>query len=230
MFIKKIFGLILAAMLLVLPQSVSAEKTDWFDRGYNFRSIRTVIVFDAAFRPGTDYGGSIEARNLQDTYLQNSRKLKCNVLTEADARQELAYRLGINFNMMSYEQARQVIAQNAYQIADAWVTGIVDNLNHSYYIQPARTVWEQKRETRRYYDAWGNRHEETYYVQVPVTYPPRRVDTTSIQMTLELHEARGGALIFARKDVRDREDYHAESGMFGRITNSFFEDVGKKIR
>ncbi len=230
MFIKKFFGLMLAAMLLVLPQTVSAEKTDWFDRSYNFHGIRTVIVFDAAFRPGTDYGGSIEARNLQDSFAQNSSKLKCNVLTEAEARRELAYRLGINFNMMSYEQSRQVIMQNAYQIADAWVTGVVDNLDHSYYVQPARTVWEQRRETRKYYDRWGNRREETYYVQVPVTYPPRRVDTTSIQMTLEMYEARNGALIFARKDVRDREDYHAEKGMFGRIANSFFEDVGKKIR
>ena len=230
MFIKKFFGLMLAAMLLVLPQTVSAEKTDWFDRSYNFRNIRTVIVFDTAFRPGTDYGGSIEARNLQDSFAQNSSKLKCNVLTEAEARRELAYRLGINFNMMSYEQSRQVIMQNAYQIADAWVTGVVDNLDHSYYVQPARTVWEQRRETRKYYDRWGNRREETYYVQVPVTYPPRRVDTTSIQMTLEMYEARNGALIFARKDVRDREDYHAEKGMFGRIANSFFEDVGKKIR
>ena len=228
--VKKFFSLMLAATLLLMTATVSAEKTDWFDRAYNFRNIRTIIVFDAAFRPGADYGGSIEARNLQDTFAQNSRKLKCNVLTEADARRELAYRLGINFNAMSYEQARQVVMQNAYQIADAWITGTVDNLGHSFYIQPAHTVWEQRRETRRYYDAWGNRREETYYVQVPVTYPPRRVDTTSIQMTLELHEARSGALIFARKDVRDREDYHAEKGMFGRITNSFFEDVGKKIR
>ncbi|MBQ7453867.1 MAG: hypothetical protein IJS69_02265, partial [Selenomonadaceae bacterium] len=68
------------------------------------------------------------------------------------------------------------------------------------------------------------------YVQVPVTYPPRRVDVSSIQMTLQMFEARNGSLIFARKDVRDREDYQAQKGMFGRITNSFFEDVGKKIR
>ena len=37
-------------------------------------------------------------------------------------------------------------------------------------------------------------------------------------------------MIFARKDVRDREDFQAQKGMFGRICNSFFEDFGKKIR
>ena len=230
MSVRKIFGVMILLAMLILPQTVSAEKTDWYDRGYNFHNIRTVIVFDPTFAYGLNYGGSVEVRNLQDSVVQNSRKLKCNVITEAQARQTLSYQLGMDLNRMPYEQARQYIAQNAYRIADAWVTANVDNLDNTYYVQPARTVWEQKRETRTYYDSWGHRREETYYVQVPVTYPPRRVDTTSIQMTLELYEARGGALIFARKDVRDREDYHAEKGMFGRIANSFFEDVGKKIR
>jgi hypothetical protein len=49
-------------------------------------------------------------------------------------------------------------------------------------------------------------------------------------MTMQVCEARNGEAVFARKDVRDRQDYQAQKGMFGRITNSFFEDVGKKIR
>lgn len=230
MFIKKIFGVMLAAMLLILPQTVSAEKVDWFDRGFNFRNIRTVIVFDPTVAYGMNYGGSVDMRNMQDTYAQNARKLKCNVITEAQARQELGYQLGMNLNAMSYEQARQLIMQNAYRIADAWVTTNIDNLDHTYYVEPARTVWEQRRQTRVYRDSWGNRQEEVYYVQVPVTYPPRRVDRTSLQVTLEMREARNGSVIFTRKDVRDRDDYYAEKGMFGRITNSFFEDAGKKIR
>ena len=67
-------------------------------------------------------------------------------------------------------------------------------------------------------------------MQVPVTYPPRRVDISTIEMTLQAYETRRGAMIFARRDVRDREDYQAQAGMYGRITNSFFEDLGKKIR
>ena len=233
MFIKKFFGVILLLTMIILPQTVSAEKTDWFERSYNFRNIRSVILFDATFSSGLDYGGSIALRNLQDTYVPNSRKLKCNIITEAQARRTIGYQLGMDLESLAYSnpgQARQIIMQNAYRIADAWVTANADNWENSSYVIPARTVWEQKRETRSYYDAWGHRREETYYVQVPVTYPPRRVDVSSIQMTLQLYEARTGSLIFARKDVRDREDYQAQKGMFGRITNSFFEDVGKKIR
>jgi hypothetical protein len=63
-----------------------------------------------------------------------------------------------------------------------------------------------------------------------VTYPPRRVDVSTIEMTLKVYESRSGMEIFSRRDVRDREDFQAQKGMYGRICNSFFEDVGKKIR
>ena len=221
--------MLLLAMLAV-STNASAEKTDWYDRGFNFRAIRTVIVLDMTATPGIDYGGSIALRSMQETFLRDASKLRCNIISEAQARQMLSYQLGMNLNAMSYEQARHVIIGNAYRIADAWIVGNIDNLANTYYVEPARTVWEQKKETRTYYDAWGVRREESYYVQVPVTYPPRRVDTTSIQVSMEVHEARGGAPIFARKDVRDREDYQAQSGMFGRISNSFFEDVAKRMR
>jgi len=228
-FIKKIFGAVIVLALIALPHTADAEKTDWFDRGFNFHNIRSVILFDAT----GNYGGSIEQRNMQDTYVENARKLKCNIITEAQARRTIGYQLGMDLDLLARSNplhVQQLIMQNANRIADAWVTANVDNLDHSYYIEPARTVWESRRQTRTWRDRHGNRQEETYYVQVPVTYPPRRVDNTSIQMTLQMFEARSGSMIFARKDVRDRQDYQAEKGMFGRITNSFFEDVGKKIR
>lgn len=233
MLIKKFFGVMLLLAMLVLPQTVSAEKTDWYDRSYNFRNIRSVIVFNMTFNNGLDYGGSIALRNLQDTYFQNARKLKCNIITEDQARRTIGYQLGMNLDSLAYSnplQVQQIIMQNAYRIADGWVTANVDSWYDDSYVIPERTVWEQKRESRVYYDAWGNRREETYYIQIPVTYPPRRVYTSSIQMTMQLFDARRGTAVFARKDVRDREDYQAQKGMFGRITNSFFEDAGNKIR
>ena len=233
MLIKKFFGVILLLAMLTLPQNVSAEKTDWFDRNFNFRNLRTIIVFDVTASPGVNYGGSVVYRNMQDTLYQNAKKLKCNVITESQAYRTLGYQLGMNLESIAYSnplQARQIVMQNAYQIADAWILSNVDRLANDYYIEPERTVWEQKKETRRYYDRHGNRREETYYIQVPVTYPPRRVDISTLEMTMQVYEARRGDMIFARRDVRDRQDYQAQAGMYGRITNSFFEDVGKKIR
>ena len=228
--LRKIFGAILLLAIIALPLNVNAEKTDWSDRNFNFRSIRTVIVLDATVSPGADYGGATVLRNLQETFIDNSRKLKCNVITEAQARQELSYHLRTDLNRMSYEQARHVIIDNAYRIADAWILANVDSWYDNSYMTPERTVWEQRKETRTYRDRFGHLREETYYVQVPVHYPPRRVDVSTIQMTLQLYDARGGQVIFERRDVRDRQDYQAQRGMFSRICNSFFEDVGKKIR
>ena len=233
MFIKKFFGAMILLAIMALPQTVNATKTDWFDKNFNFRNIKSVIIFDTTFARGSENVGSIEQRNLQDTCLEKARKLKCNIITEEQARRTIGYQLGMDLDLMARSnplQVQQLIMQNASRIADAWVTVNVDNMENTYYVEPAHTVWESRRETRTYRDSWGNRHEETYYIQVPVTYPPRRVDVTSIQMTLQLFEARRGDMIFARKDVRDREDYQAQKGMFGRITNSFFEDVGNKIR
>ncbi len=234
MFIKKFFGVILLLAMMSLPQSVSAEKTDWFDRNFNFRNIRTIIVFEVTSNPNMGYGDPITRRNLQDNFVQNAQKnLRCNVMTEAEARRALSYQLNMDLDSLNYSnptQARYVIMQNAYRIADAWVTANVDAWDDRSYVKPGYTVWEQRRETRVYRDRHGNRREETYYIQVPVTYPPQRVDISTIQMTMQVYESRRGEMIFARKDVRDREDYQAQKGMFGRIGNSFFEDFGKKIR
>ena len=234
MFIKKIFGALLLLAILTLPQNVFAEKTDYTDRNYYFRNIRAVIVLDATVSPGVDVGGTIAVLNIQEKFREDAfKKLNCRIYTEAQARQLLSAQVGMNLEALAYSnplQARQIVQQNAYQIADAWIFANVDAWGNTTYIEPERTVWETRRETRRYYDRWGQLREESYNVQVPVTYPPRRVDISTVQVSLQVYDARTGAMVFARKDVRDREDYSAQSGMFGRISNSFYEDLAKKIR
>ena len=230
---KKIFGVMMLLAIMLVPQSVSATKDDWFDKNFYFRNVKTVIVFDVSVSPGVDYGGTIALRNMQDTFLDNSRKLKCTVITEAQAYRTLSRQLGMNLEDIAYSNplhARQIVMQNAYRIADAWVIGNVDTIANNFYVEPERTVWESKKETYYYRDRYGNRREETRYIQVPVTYPPRRVDVSTIEMTMQMYEARRGDLVFARKDARDRNDFQAQKGMFGRMCNSFFEDLGKKIR
>ena len=232
MFIKKIFSVLLLLTVLILPQTVFAEKTDWFDRSFGFRNIHRVIVFDLTANRGTDYGGNIAWRNMQDIFAQSTSKMRCQVVTEAQARREIGYRTGIDLESLNFSnpmEARRVIMENAYTIADAWVISNLDTWGTTSYVIPEHTEWESKRETRTYYDRHGKRREEVYYVQVPVTYPPRRVEVLTVQVTFQAFEARRGDMIFARKDVRDREDY-SSMGMYTRICESFFEDFGKKMR
>lgn len=231
--LKKLFGAILLVTMLSLPLTAYATKDDWYDRNYNFRSIRNILVFDATVTLGMDYGGQAGLNSLQDTFRQNARKLHCNVITEAQARQMLSYQLGVDLNALNYSnpmQARLIISQNAARICDAWIIGNVDNIANNSYVKPGYTSWETRREKRIVYDAWGRRYEETYDIQVPVTHPPQRVDTSGIQMTIQVFDSRSGAQIFTRRDMRDRNDYQAQGGMYGRICNSFFEDFDKKLR
>ena len=232
--LKKFFVAFLLTAIMSLSQNVSAEKTDWFDRNFYFRNIRTVIVFDLTASYGADYGGSIAMRNLQDTYLQNARKqLKCNIITEAEARLALGYELRMDLESLAYNnpaRARKIVEENAYRIADAGIFANIDTWENDSYVKPGYTVWEERQERYRYRDRHGNIREETRYIQVPVNYPPRRIDLSTLQVTMQVFDSRRMEMIFARKDVRDREDYQAQKGMFGRICNSFFEDFNKKIR
>lgn len=231
--LKKLFGAILLVTMLSLPLTASATKDDYYDRNYNFRAIRNVLVFDATVTLGMDYGGQAGLNSLQNTFMQNARKLHCNIITEAQARQMLSWQLGTDLNALNVAnpmQARLIISQNAARICDAWIIGNVDNIANNSYVKPGYTSWETRREKRIVYDAWGNRREEVYEIQVPVNHPPQRVDVSGIQMTIQVFDSRSGVLIFSRKDMRDREDYQAQGGMYGRICNSFFEDLDRKIR
>ena len=232
MFIKKFFSVLLLLTVLILPQTVFAEKTDWFDRSFDFRDIRRVIVFNLTANRGLDYGGDIVWRNMQDIFAQSMSKMRCQIVTEAQARREIGYRIGMDLDSLSFSnpmEARRIVMENAYTIADAWVLSNLDIWGISSYVIPEHTEWQSKRETRTYRDRHGRHREEVYYVQVPVTYPPRRVDVLTVQMTFQVFEARRGEMIFARKDAREREDY-SSMGMYNRICDSFFEDFGKRMR
>ncbi len=218
--LKKIFGVIMLLTILIFPQIVSAEKTDWADRNYNFRRIRTVVILDLDSDANLRYVSRAVQMRLDSDYFDKSKKLKCEVLTEMQARQILG--------MMN--APRNELKRNLSSIADAWVEGNIKTWEDDYYIVPARTVWEDKKMTRRIRDRWGDWIEETYYESVPVTYPPYRVDTSTIISVFEVYDAATGRPIFVREDNRDRDDKDAQKDMFGRMCNSFYEDFNKKIK
>ena len=106
----------------------------------------------------------------------------------------------------------------------------IKDWSDDFYIVPERTVWENKKMYRTVRNRDGNRYEEEYYVTVPVTYPPYRVDVSKIAVEFKVYDALTGQMVFGREDVRDREDRRAQDGMYGRICNSFFQDFRKLIK
>ena len=197
-FWKFFCGIFLLAIFLY-PQSVFAEKTDWFDKDYNFKSVRKVAVMN--LDKNFNFGGGVARRQkILEEYADTTKKLKRDVVFSNDSS------------------------------ADIFVTFAIKNWSSDSYVIPERTVWEQKKFTRRRKNSHGDWFEDTYYETVPVTYPPRRVDVSKVSVSFEVYDNKTGKMIFARDDVRDREDKDAHEGMFKRICNSFFEDLGKKMR
>ena len=212
--IKKIFGVMFLLACLILPQNVSAEKRDSKDSYYNFRGVRTVVLMDISSNIDFRNRGNIFIQKLKSTYYDNARnRLKCNIITEEEARQML----GGNLRDLS-------------SIADLYIQCDIKDWSDDYYIVPERTTWEEKKMYRTVRDRNGNKYEEAYYVTVPVTHPPYRVDVSKIAVTFEAYDTRTDNMVFGRDDVRDRNDKTAQDGMYGRICNSFFQDLGKLIK
>lgn len=212
--IKKIFGVMFLLALLILPQNVSAEKTDFKDNYYNFRNVRSVVLLDVSSNIDFRNRGNLFVQKLRNTYQDNARRLKCNILTEDQASR-----------MAGSSDPRDFAG-----IADLYIQCSIKDWSDDYYIVPERTVWEQKKMYRTRRDRDGNRYDDSYYVTVPVTYPPYRVDVSKIAVTFEVYDTRTGNLVFGREDVRDRNDKSAQDGMYGRICNSFFQDFAKLIK
>ena len=211
---KKIFGVIFLLACIILPQTVSAEKRDYKDNYYNFRNIRRVVLLDVSSDIDFRREGDIFIRNLRNTYYDNARKLKVEIITESQARQ-----------MTGSSNPRDFA-----QIADLYIQCDIKDWSDNFYIVPERTVWENKKMYRTVRNRDGNRYEEEYYVTVPVTYPPYRVDVSKIAVEFKVYDALTGQMVFGREDVRDREDRRAQDGMYGRICNSFFQDFRKLIK
>ena len=219
----KIFGVLCLLALLIMPQNVSATKNDWIDPGYNFRSVRSAVLLDASsLNSGFGLSGAA-IQSLRSAFDGASQKLKCAVIFES----QLA---GGGRNLYSDGRYSAPDLQSVAARADIAIKCQITKWNDRSYVIPARTVWEDRRETRSIRDRDGNWIEEVYYVTVPVTYPPRRVDISEITAMFEAYDTRTGRLVFSREDIRDREEFSAQSKMFGRMCNSFFEDLQKRIR
>ena len=194
---KKFLGVVFVLCCLLMPQIVSAEKTDWADKNFNFKAVRKIVLHNIQTETTLGNVGKIQQQKMLSSYLDGAKKLKCEVVSDGEG--------------------------------DLIVECKITKWSNNFYIIPERTVWEQKTMYRTRRDRDGNRYEEKYYVTVPVTYPPRRVDVSDLIVNFEVYDAAGN-LVFGREDNRTREDAEAQIGMFGRMCNSFFSDFGKKIK
>ena len=114
--------------------------------------------------------------------------------------------------------------------ADVYVKAKVTEWSSSYYIRPAYTTWEKKERRRERKRSDGKKETEIYYVEVPVEHPAQRIDTSTIKMRFDVCDSSTDEVIFSREEIRTKDSANGHRGMFGRITKSFFDDLGKKVK
>lgn len=230
---RRFIGAATVCALLLLPAAASAEKNDWSDGNYNFAAVKRAVVMNVALSDGIAIDSRIVQEKMRDEYEKNSQRLKCEILTEDQARRRVSANIGIDLDALGKsdpQKADALFKENMKTVADIWVSGVVREWKNDFYIAPERTVWESKPQRRTVKDSNGNRREETYYITVPVTYPAHRVDFSRVNVSFEACDAKTGKMICGRDDNRDRDGANSQNGMFGRICKSFFDDLGKKIR
>ena len=230
--LRRVLGvLLLACFMASAPRTALAEKTDYKDKDYDFSRVRRVLVYDVDLSV-PDFSSSMKAQKYRQDFMDYTKKMGCEVLNEDQARRRISLAIGVDLDALAKtdpDKANQLFNDNLSTAVDAWIKSRVLKWENTYYIEPERTVWEQKRIDRSYRDGRGNWHDDYYYVTVPVTYPPRRVDVSTLNMSFEVHDVKTGKMIFGREDDRDRNDYDAQDGMYERICKSFFSDFGNKI-
>ena len=233
--LKKIFAALLIVTALTLPQNVSAQE-DWTAASYDFRNIKSIIILDATINPYIDYGGMIGLRGLQNNFWSScSEQLRpiCTVYSEEQAQQIIGEAIGVNFERLSLDnpmKARQLVIDNAWRVADAYILGIVETWGGSNYVAPSDVDFKQVIEHRVYYNTDGTVEQvDNPKIPAEVSYRAQSSDVAAIGMIMRLCLAKDKAIVFERFDMRQRPADVSQMDLFDNMSAAFANDVAAKI-
>lgn len=204
---------LLASLCLVaaLALPVSAEKADWSDKSYDFTKVQRALVYDMTFEDGSGLDNDLMEVVLQEDYLKNAERPPYTVIRP--------------------EKAKVLSPENPQLAADVYIVAKLIKWEDGSYIEPEYTTWESRTAKRKKKHSDGSKTEETYEYTVPVHHPARTVYTSTVRLRFEVFDAKTGERVMARDELRKRDhSKDGQQGIFGRISKSFFDDLGKKLK
>lgn len=203
--------LLLLLCLLLLPTlPASAEKTDWYDKEYNFSQIKKALVYDVVLTDTEEFESDLLNETLQEDYLKNAQRP--------------------HYQLVRPDKAAVLSPDNPNEAADIYIKAELLKWHNDSYIREAYTTWENRTATRTKKLPNGQKVSETYTYTVPVHHPPQTIYTSTVRLKFEVFDSKTNKRIMARDELRLRDDsHHGEKGIFGRISKSFFDDLNKKI-
>ncbi|SHK38247.1 hypothetical protein SAMN05216582_10348 [Selenomonas ruminantium] len=206
-----IAGFLCLLCLLLLPAlPASAEKTDWVDKNYDFSKVHKALVYDIVLTDTSEFESDLLEQTLQEDYLKNAQRPK--------------------YQLIRPEKAAVLSPENPQAAADIYIKAELLKWHDDSYIKEPYTSWETKTGSRTKKMPDGSKIEETYQYTVPVYHPARTIYTSTVRLKFEVFDAKTNQRIMARDELRLRDDsQHGQKGIFGRISKSFFDDLGKKL-
>ena len=193
------------SMLLCLTATtaLAADKSDWYDKSYNFKGIRSAMVYSMDFSDADGVESDFVERELNDIYL--------------DASQIPSYQMYSSKNSAVDNTTITINAELVdYKIEERLIPG----------------HWETHTEKTkgRYKDRDGKWRYGDIETEVKEWVEDKYVDDSRVTIRFRAVDVSSGREIFVREEGRVHKDSTNRKGVFTRICKTFFSDFKKKMK
>ncbi len=227
--IREIIGVILC--MLLLTGVAGAEKTDYRNPNYNFKGIKSVLLFDMNLEQ-VNIENDIIAKNLQENYELMAQKYKLSLVPMDTVLRKMSLALGKDLDLLydsNPEESKEVFGQHVGEYVDAYVTAKILKYESETTYHPAYTSDEIKTKFVTDVDRDGNKHQRP--IEYVETVYHSDYYSTEFYVTTEFraYDAKTHEEIFSRLDERH---YYSKIGT-GASEDSckeFFKDFAKLVR
>ncbi len=238
-YVRKVLGMrgrlsrVLALMLCLMMYCTAAmaEKIDYKDSRYNFKNIKSILIYDMDFS-NVDLGSSIMEKNLQSVYENKSSDSKLAVLEDEQILRKISLGTGQDMDLLAEKDNdayEKMYWEHMPDYVDAYVMGEVLTYEPRYVHHDAYTTWETRTEHVRMKDSEGYWQTVEVSHEEPVYHPDYYTVEFDVVVEFHVYDSKTGKEIFSRRDVRSRDDNEGKD-MYARICGNFFSDFGKLTR
>ena len=193
------------SMLLCLTAAtaLAADKSDWYDKSYNFKAIRSAMVYSMDFSDADGVNSDIEARELNEIYL--------------DASQIPSYQM--------YSEKISAVGETTITITAELVDYKIEER-----LIPAHWETHTEKTKGRYKDRDGKWRYGDIETEVKEWVEDKYVDDSRVTIRFRAVDVSSGREIFVREEGRVHKDSTNRKGVFTRICKTFFSDFKKKMK
>lgn len=209
--LKPFFTSLLLLAFILCPAGVQAEKLNWVDSSYDFSKVKKALVYDIELTDTYEMESDLTEKIVMEEYLKTAARP--------------------SYRLIRPEKAAVLSPDKPQAAADIYIKAELLKWHDDYYIKEAYTSWETVTSTRRVKRSDGSWAEEKYYETVPVYHPAETVYTSTVRVKFDVYDSKTDKLVMSRDELRERSSSrHGQQGIFGRISKSFFDDLGDKLK